>query len=125
MLLFDGWTDVEQYQRENPNITVEQKELVVSFWKGTEGWKKAGTTFGLAFSTNGKGIGNISTCIIDTPDWVGWETVDLMPQTFVSAAGKAVVRMTLTNSWVANLVGVDVSGGVARARQKTHHWVVI
>ena len=36
----------------------------------------------------------------------------LMPQTFVSKRGKAVVRVTLTNSWVKNILGVDVSDGV-------------
>ncbi len=115
VLLPGGRADVEKYQKENPNITVTQKELVVSFWRGTETSKKAGITFGLAFSTDGKGIGNISARVIDRHDWVGWGAsckVDLMPQTFVSATGKAVIRVTLTNSWVNNLLGVDVSDGV-------------
>ena len=115
VLLPGGRTDVEEYQRENPDLTVKQKELVVTFWRGTEGSKKAGITFGLAFSTDGKGIGNISARLIDPHDWVGWGascTVDLMPQTFVSENGKAVIRVTLTNSWVKNILGVDVSDGV-------------
>lgn len=111
VLLPGGRTDVEQYKKENPGLTVQTKELVVSFWEGTKGSRKAGIKFGLAFNTDGKGIGNVSSRVIDTHDWPMWSatcTVDLMPQTFVSENGKAVIRVTLTNSW-----DNSVSNGVA------------
>ena len=90
---------------------------MVSFWRGKKGSKKAGITFGLAFSTDGKGIGDISTRIMPggVHDWVAYGakcSVDLMPLSFVSANGKAVIRVTLTNSWVKNILGFDVSSGV-------------
>jgi hypothetical protein len=119
VLLPGGRTDVQEYQRENPNITIHRKELIVSFWRGNvlrySSSRRAGIKFGLTFLTDGKGIGNISARIIDTYDWVSWGAncrVDLMPETFVSENGKAVVRVTLTNSWVFNYLGIDFSDGV-------------
>lgn len=111
VLLPGGSTDVAKYKKENPGLTVQAKELSIAFWRGTEGSRKAGVKIGLAFNTDGKGIGNVSARIIDTYDWPLWGakcTVDLMPQTFVSANGKAVIRVTLTNSWDNTLSnGVD------------------
>ena len=102
VLLPGGRTDVEKYKEQNPNLTVSMKELVIAFWKGTESSRKAGIQVGLAFNTDGKGIGNVSARVIDTYDWPMWGatcSVKLMPQTFVSPQGKAVIRVTLTNSW--------------------------
>ena len=119
VLLPGGRTDVDEYQRENPDITIQRKELVVSFWRGAVGGysssRRAGIKLGLTFLTDGKAIGNISARIIDTYDWVSWGAncrVDLMPETFVSENGKAVVRVTLTNSWVFNFLGIDFNNGV-------------
>ena len=113
VLLPGGRTDVGTYQQENPNITVWQKELEVSFWIGGSN-KKAGITFGLAFSTDGKGIGDISARLIRTHDWPVWEarcTMELMPLRFASQNGKAIVRVTLTIAW-ANNFGFDLADGV-------------
>ena len=95
-------TDVNKYKEENPGLTVQTKELVIAFWSGYDDSRKGGIKMGLAFNTDGKGIGNVSARIIDTYDWPLWGatcTVDLMPQTFVRQNGKAVIRVTLTNSW--------------------------
>ena len=135
VMLPGGRTDVEKYQQENPNITIKHKELVVSFGRGTEVsekasgfqfslapttgliWKKnAGIRFGLAFLTDGKGIGNIRTRIMPggTYDEVGWGArceVNLMALSFVGENGKAAISVTLTNCW-SNILGNGVDSEI-------------